>query len=139
MKKTIDVHDLKKGRFMLIDDKPCVVTKIERSAPGKHGHAKFRITGVGVLDDKKRVIIKPGGAKIDVPIIDKRNAQVLNLMQKVFDNEGNEKGTKAQIMDLESYETTEITIPKEEVGKVVSGSVILYWVVMGEKLFKGIK
>jgi len=139
MKKSIDVHDLKKGRYMLIDDKPCAVVKIERSAPGKHGHAKFRITGVGVLDDKKRVIIKPGGAKIEVPIIDKRNAQVLNLMQKVFDSDGNEIGTTVQIMDLETYETTEIVVPKEEAEKAVPGGTILYWVVMGEKLFKGAK
>ncbi|KYK32389.1 MAG: translation initiation factor IF-5A [Theionarchaea archaeon DG-70] len=98
-----EVRNLKRGRYIIIDDEPCKVTDITISSPGKHGSAKARIEAVGIFDDKKRFIIKPTGDKIDSPIIDKRSGMITAMM-----------GDRIQLMDMETYETFEVPTPDPE-------------------------
>lgn len=105
------MKDIKNGRFILIESVPCRVVDIETSAPGKHGAAKMRVTGIGVFDGKKRTLLKPSSGDIEVPLISKKKAQVVSI-----------SGTNAQIMDLESYETYDIPIPEDMVNTVKSGA-----------------
>jgi len=123
-----DVHGVKVGKHVMIDGEPSRVVDVKRSAPGKHGHAKFRISAVGIFDGKKRVILLSGGDKIDVPIIEKQSAQILSV-----------QGNTAQAMDLTTYETFEITVPEELQDKVVDGSQVIYWKVMGRRIIKQLK
>jgi len=127
-KKQEVVDEIKKGRYMIINDAPCVVTEMLGSAPGKHGHKKWRITGVGLLDDKKRVLIISGGHKIEVPMVDKRNGQVLSVQDD-----------KAQVMDSETYEVFEMIIPEEFKDKLQVNANVQYWVIMSAKVVKGIR
>jgi len=99
-KKIEDVNSVKVGRYVLIDEVPCKVTAITKSKPGKHGGAKAKIDAVGVFDNQKRSIIKPTSQKIEMPIVDKRAAQVLTFI-----------GDNIQLMDMESYETFELPRP----------------------------
>jgi translation initiation factor 5A len=57
-------------------------------------------------------------AKIEVPVIEKRSGQVISVM-----------GDMVQMMDLESYETFETTMPKESElsSKLNSGVEVEYW------------
>lgn len=126
--KHVTAGSLKKGSYVLIDNEPCIVVDIRTSAPGKHGSAKANITAIGIIDNKKRNIVKPAYEDIAVPIIDKRNAQVLSI-----------HGSTANIMDLESYETFDITIPDELRDKVYEGATVIYWDVGGRKLLKSVK
>lgn len=119
---------MKKGSFLLIDGVACKVSDTQTSKPGKHGHAKIRITAVGILDEKKRELVCPAHDNINVPIIEKRTAQVLSI-----------SGTKANVMDSESYETFDMDIPDELKTEVVEGCNILYWVITGTKVMKQIK
>ena len=127
-KKTVSVGSLKKGDTIIIDDAPCKVTDVSTSKPGKHGHAKVNLTAVGLLDGKKRNIVMPGHDKMDAPIIEKKSAQILSIV-----------GTKANVMETETYETFEMDIPEELQGEVKEGSEILYWMVMGMKVMKQVK
>ncbi len=102
-KTVTEVRNLKRGRYIIIDDEPCKVTDITTSSPGKHGSAKARIEAVGIFDDKKRFIIKPTGDKIDSPIIDKRSGMITAMM-----------GDRIQLMDMETYETFEVPTPDPE-------------------------
>ena len=97
-----EVRELKENRYMIVDNEPCKIVSISTSKPGKHGEAKARIEVIGVFDRQKRSVIFPVRHKVSVPIMDKRNAQVLSL-----------KGNKAEMMDLETYETFEMEIPDE--------------------------
>ncbi len=126
--KQVPVNTLKVGSYVVIDNAACKVVDIQISRPGKHGHAKVRLTGVGLVDNKKRVVVMPGHDNIEVPIIEKRNAQVLSVM-----------GDKANVMDLESYETFDIDIPEELKESVREGVTILYWDILGEKIMKQVK
>ncbi len=119
---------MKKGSFMLIDNVACRVTDTQTSKPGKHGHAKIRITAVGILDDKRREFVGPAHDNINVPIIEKRSAQVLSV-----------SGDSANIMDSESFETFDLKIPEELKADVVEGCSILYWVITGTKVMKQLK
>ena len=125
--KPMDIHSIKEGKYIVMGGVPCIVKKIDKSTPGKHGHAKYRHEAIGVFDGKKRVEAKSGHSRCDVPIIKKKSAQVLSI-----------SGDKVQIMDLESYETFDIDMPKDEEikKKVVDGAEINYWEVMGIKQIK---
>ena len=123
-----DAGSMKSGSVMLIDGVACKVVDKQISRPGKHGHAKCRITGVGLLDDKKRVLVMPGHDSVDIPIIGKRTAQVLSIT-----------GDIANVMDAETYETFDLPIPSELKEQVVEGCNVLYWVVLTDKVMKQVK
>lgn len=123
MKQLAEVRTLRVNRYMIIDDEPCKIMSISTSKPGKHGEAKARIEAMGVFDGQKRSVVHPVKHKVHVPIIDKRTAQVLSLI-----------GTDAvQLMDLETYETFEMSIPDEFKGKLEPGNEINYLQALGKK------
>ena len=126
--KKADAGAMKSGSFMVIDGVASKVVDNQISRPGKHGHAKCRITGVGLLDGKKRVVVMPGHDKVDVPIIGKRTAQVLSI-----------SGDTANVMDAETYETFDMQIPDELKAEITEGCNILYWVVLDEVVMKQVK
>ena len=84
--------------------------------------------GVGIVDGKKRVIVIPGHDKMEVPIIDKKSAQVLSVT-----------GETANVMDMETYETFDLEIPEELKGQVAAGGQIIYWKIMDYKILKQVK
>jgi translation initiation factor 5A len=96
-----EVRELNEGNYLIMDDAPCQITSYSTAKPGKHGSAKARIEGRGVFDDKKRSLSQPVDAKIWVPIIERKQGQVVNV----------EGDGVAQIMDLETYETITMNLP----------------------------
>jgi len=122
MSKPVDLGSIKVGQYILIDDEPCKVVEYEKSKPGKHGAAKARIVAMGFFTEQKRNIVSPVGAKIEVPIIEKRTGQIIATM-----------GENVQIMDLESYETFETPLPNDDElrSKLVSGIEVEYWKLSG--------
>lgn len=122
------VSGLRPGSYIVIEGVACKVNKIETSRPGKHGHAKCRLDASSLIDGGKKVIVLPGHDKIDVPIIDKKNAQVLSI-----------SGDTANVMDEESYETFDLKIPDNLKGKVVEGITVTYWIILDDKVMKEIK
>jgi translation initiation factor 5A len=122
------IKNLKKGGFILIDDVPCKVVSVNISKSGKHGAAKARVEGMGLFDNRRRSIIKPADAKVSVPVLLKKQAQVLAIV-----------GDKAQLMDLTDYSTFELDIPEEMKGKLESGQEIMYYDLEGVKTLKSPK
>ena len=122
MKELAEVRTLKVGRYMIIDEEPCKIMSISTSKPGKHGEAKARIEAIGIFDSQKRSVVHPVKHKVQVPLIDKRSAQIVALM-----------GENVQLMDLETYETFEMKIPDEFKDQLQPGSEILYLEALGRK------
>lgn len=122
------VGALQKGSYIVIDGAACKITDTKTSRPGKHGHAKVNLMAVGLIDDKKRNLVLPGHDNVEVPIIGKKNASVLSVT-----------GNKANVMDSESFETFDMDIPEELAGQVVSGSEIVYWEILSDRVMKQIK
>lgn len=126
--KRKSVGSLQVGNYVVVEGAACTVTSIQVSRPGKHGHAKVRLEAVGIVDGKKRQIVAPGHDEIDVPVIDKRNAQVLSI-----------NGDTANVMDSETYETFDLKIPDELKGSINEGTVVVYWVILQDRVMKQIK
>jgi translation initiation factor 5A len=117
-----EVRELKEGRYMLIDDEPCRIISIQTSKPGKHGEAKARIDAVGVFDGSKRSVVFPVKHKVQVPLIGKKQAQVLSMTD-----------AEVQLMDLESYETFTLPLDAETKAAVSPGAEVQYVDAMGKR------
>jgi translation initiation factor 5A len=96
MSKTVaEVRTLKANRYMIIDGEPCKIVSISTSKPGKHGEAKARIEAFGIFDGQKRSVVHPVKHKVQVPLIDKRSAQVIAVMgPEVLGKEEDNKGIR---------------------------------------------
>jgi translation initiation factor 5A len=116
---------LQKGNYVIIDGIASVVSSVQISKPGKHGATKARVEAVGMIDEKKRQWVGPAAEMLEVPIIGKKNAQVLSVT-----------GNQANVMDMETYETYDLTIPSELTDQVVAGCVVLYWQIMNDRVVK---
>lgn len=123
--KPISVGEVKEGKYIVIDGIACVVKSVQKSKPGKHGHAKCRIEAVGLINGEKKIFVKPAHDTVDSPLIEKENAQVLSI-----------KGDMANVMDLKSFETFDLKIPEELKEEVKEGSQIMYWIILKEKIMK---
>ena len=117
-----EVRELKEGRYMVIDDEPCKIMSITTSKPGKHGEAKARIEAMGIFDGNKKSVVYPVRHKVQVPLIDKRQAQIVAIM-----------GAEVQLMDLETYEMFHLPITDDVKDDLKPGSDILYLVAMDRK------
>ncbi len=126
--KLVSASSLKVGHYIVIEGVACRVSNIQVSRPGKHGHAKSRIDAMGLIDNKRRVIMMPGHDNIQVPVIEKKTATVLSV------HEGS-----ANVMDSESYETFDLKIPEELKGQVTEGVSVLYWIILNDKIMKQVK
>ena len=122
------VGSLQKGHYVVIEDVACSVTDVKTSRPGKHGHAKVNLTAAGLIDGKKRNIVMPGHDNIEVPVIGKKNAQVLSI-----------SGSTANVMDTETYETFDLKIPDELKDDLKENHVVVYWIILNDKVMKQIK
>lgn len=127
-KRLVTVGSLKKGDTLLIDGAPCKITSMQVSRPGKHGHAKVNLMAVGLIDSKKRNLVMPGHDKVEVPIVEKKIAQVLSISNNT-----------ANLMDMETYETFDLEIPEELKGQVIEGDQVLYWILAGQKVMRQVK
>ena len=126
--KSTGANTLKVGSYIVMEGAACKISSIQTSRPGKHGHAKMRIEASGIVDGKKRIDVLPGHDHVDVPIIEKKSAQVLSIT-----------GESANVMDEETYETFDLEIPEELKKELVEGSNILYWKVLEDRVMKQVK
>jgi len=123
--KLINATEVKDGAALVIEGNPCTVKSVDISKTGKHGASKVRIEALGILDNKKRVVVVPGHERFEVPLIKKSKGQILNI-----------QGNKASIMDLESFETLEVNIDQGVLGTVKEQDNVEYWDIDGQKIIK---
>jgi translation initiation factor 5A len=126
--KMQSVSSLQKGSYVVLEGAACKVFDMQVSRPGKHGHAKVRLTAVGLVDQKKRIVVMPGHDNVEVPIVEKKSAQVLSV-----------QGDNVNVMDSETYETFDLKIPEDLKGQISEGSNVLYWVILDDKVMKQVK
>lgn len=124
MKVQVEVKELKEGKYVVVDDEACVIKSISKSKPGKHGSAKARVDVIGLFDKQKRSFVSPVSDKIYVPVVERKNAQVLSVA-----------GDVAQLMDMGDFSTFEMTVPEEYKDRVVEGEEVSYLTAMGKMKF----
>jgi translation initiation factor 5A len=124
--KLISATEAKPGATIMVDGIACIVRTNDISKTGKHGHAKCRIEAIGIIDGKKKVFVSAGHERMEVPMVEKNRAQILNFLGE----------NKFSVMDLESYETLEISAIEELNGQIKEGDQVEYWNVEGIKIIK---
>jgi translation initiation factor 5A len=92
-KQQTEVRELDEGSYVLIEETPCKISSYSTAKPGKHGSAKARIDAEGVFDGQKRSLSQPVDAKVWVPIINRKQGQVIDV-----------RSDEIQVMDLETYD-----------------------------------
>ena len=116
----MDLGSLKVGSYIIIDGEPCRIVSYDHSKPGKHGSAKARVAVIGVFDGSRHSLVSPVSANVDVPLINKKNGQIISL-----------SGQTLQIMDLESFEVFETSAVEDDIrDKITQGGEVEYWKVL---------
>ncbi len=121
----------------MVDNEPCSVISTEHSKSGKHGHAKMRISCVGLFDKKKRSVMFTADNMVDMPEISKRSGQITDITDD-----------SVTVMDLESYETIPCDWPIDEEDATnkllklknnpeqIGDSQAEFWDVIGKKIIR---
>lgn len=122
--KIINATEARVGTNILLDGKAFTIKKIDISKTGKHGHAKCRIEADSIIGSNRKVFVVPGHDRLDVPLVDKRRAQVLSV------------GENVSVMDLESFETIEIVADDKMKSQLQENDNAEYWDVEGEKILR---
>lgn len=117
-----EISELSEGSVINVDGEPCRIRKMSSSMPGKHGHAKYSVEAIGIFDGKKRHIKETSEAKMEIPDVEVKDGQVISL-----------SGDNAQMMDLSSYDTFEISVPEELQGELEEGDEVKYIEAMGRR------
>jgi len=124
--KIINATDVRVGTNIIIDGSSYTVRSIDISKTGKHGHSKARIEAMGIINEQKKVFVVPGHEKIEVPLVEKRKAQILSISG----------GNTVSAMDLENFETLEIPCSPEIEEQLEENSTIEYWNIEGELIVR---
>ena len=127
-KKIVNAGSIKPGSYIIFDDIACIVKDVQTSKTGKHGHAKCRIEAITIVDERKIIKVMPSHDNVEVPIIEKKTAQILSV-----------HGNIANVMDMTTYETYDIKIPEELKDQVKEGMQVLIWEMLGEKIIKQLR
>lgn len=102
-----EVRELDEGSYVMIDETPCKITAYSTAKPGKHGSAKARVDAKGVFDDQKRSLSQPVDAKVWVPIINRKQGQVIDV-----------RNNEIQVMDLETYDNFVMRVGDDEIDSL---------------------
>lgn len=120
--RLINATAAKPGTIIMVDGEAYSVRSNDISKTGKHGASKCRIEAISVFSDKKKIVAVPGDTRFDVPNVEKRKAQVLNVSENT-----------ASVMDLESYETIEVPFTEELKEQMAPEKQVEYWDIEGKK------
>lgn len=73
--------DVKNNDYMMIDNHPCKITDVKTSKTGKHGGCKCHFYGTDIFTDKKSQTLHMSSDKVSVPIVNKLDYQVYDIIE----------------------------------------------------------
>lgn len=122
MLKLINATEAKQGVTIMVDGQACTVRSNDISKTGKHGASKCRMECVEIFSGKKKIVAVPGHERFEVPMVEKKKAQVLSVSD-----------TTASVMDLESFETLDMPFMEEVKPEIAAEKQVEYWDIEGKK------
>ncbi|XP_077979585.1 eukaryotic translation initiation factor 5A-1-like [Glandiceps talaboti] len=100
---------LRKGGYVMINDRPCKIVELSTAKPGKHGHAKIRLIGLDIFTQRKYEGIGPSTRNMDVPNVTKKDYEVLNI-----------DGRFLSLLDDRGQERDDVEVPEGDIGKLIT-------------------
>ena len=121
--KLIQATAARSGATIMVDGAACTVRSNDVSKTGKHGASKCRIEAIEIFSGKKKIVSVPGDTRFDVPMVEKRKAQILSVSD-----------TTASVMDLESFETMDLPFLEELKADLAPEKQVEYYNIEGKKV-----
>ncbi|KAL8807740.1 MAG: hypothetical protein Q9182_000551 [Xanthomendoza sp. 2 TL-2023] len=75
---------LRKNGFVVIKNRPCKIVDMSTSKTGKHGHAKVHLVAIDIFTGKKYEDLCPSTHNMDVPNVQRKEYQLLDLSDDGF-------------------------------------------------------
>ena len=75
----VECGTIKKGSYMVFENRPCKVVAYSTAKTGKHGHAKAKITGIDIFTGKKYEDSVPTSHTVLVPNIKRSQFTALDV------------------------------------------------------------
>lgn len=122
MLRLINATEAKPGTTIMVDGQACTVKSNDISKTGKHGASKCRMECVEIFSGKKKIVAVPGHDRFEVPMVEKKKAQILSVGE-----------TTASVMDLESFETMDMPFMEEVKADLAPEKQVEYWDIEGKK------
>jgi len=72
---------IRKGGHIVIKNRPCKVVEVSTSKTGKHGHAKCHFVAIDIFNSKKLEDIVPSSHNCDVPHVDRKDYQLIDISE----------------------------------------------------------
>jgi len=123
MLRLINATEARPGTTIMVDGNACTVRSNDISKTGKHGASKCRMEAIEIFSGKKKIVAVPGHERFEVPMIEKKRAQVLTISDST-----------ASVMDLESYETLDLPFMEEIKDELAPEKQVEYWDIEGKKV-----
>ncbi len=112
----VEAGKLTKGSLVMINDKPCKVTKTSKAKPGKHGSAKAIIVAIGILDDKKVEQSFGTSDLLDAPIVKRVEYPLLGIDDDFL-----------QLQDESGEMKEDVKLNDRESLKEVKDQILKFW------------
>jgi len=104
---------LRKNEHVVLKGRPCKVVEMSTSKTGKHGHAKVHLVGIDIFNGKKYEDICPSTHNMDVPVVKRREYQLMSINQDGF----------ASLLDMDTCEErSDVKMPEGEIGDQIRAS-----------------
>lgn len=108
----VQCSSLRKSGHVLLKGHPCKIVEMSTSKTGKHGHAKVHLVGIHIFTQKKYEDICPSTHNMDVPHIDRKDFQVVDISDGYM-----------ALMDDNGITREDLKVPDNDLGKEITKKV----------------
>eukprot|EP01134_Creolimax_fragrantissima_P000598 CFRG0598T1 len=104
----IQCSALRKGGHVIIKGRPCRIVDMSTSKTGKHGHAKVNMTAIDIFTGKKLEDMSPSTHNMEVPIVKRRDFQLLDIDDGFL-----------SLMNDDGTTKDDLKLPENDLGKEI--------------------
>ncbi|KAH0434294.1 eukaryotic translation initiation factor 5a-2 [Colletotrichum kahawae] len=101
---------LRKNGHVVIKGRPCKIVDMSTSKTGKHGHAKVHLVAIDIFTGKKLEDLCPSTHNMDVPNVQRREYQLLDISDDGF----------LSLMNDDGDTKDDVRVPDGEVGDKIN-------------------
>nr|XP_036575752.1 eukaryotic translation initiation factor 5a-2 [Colletotrichum truncatum]KAF6782376.1 eukaryotic translation initiation factor 5a-2 [Colletotrichum truncatum] len=101
---------LRKNGHVVIKGRPCKIVDMSTSKTGKHGHAKVHLVALDIFTGKKLEDLCPSTHNMDVPNVQRREYQLLDISDDGF----------LSLMNDDGDTKDDVRVPDGEIGDKIN-------------------